>query len=207
MATNLKSLTLRIIITAIALIFVLDFFFKAKLIQDTAFSLQRFVIPIGGFALGLGGITMGLYYARRIMRKDKFWQYDIAGVLSMLFMGLLGFLEASPQPILQWYTYNIVTPIEQAIWSALAFYLASASIRALRAKSVETALLLAGAIFVMIGNAPVGPALWPASADIARWFMDVPNMAEARGINLIVAFGTFLLAARVFLGRERTILG
>jgi hypothetical protein len=108
------------------------------------------------------------------------------------------------------YTYwfsNLYVPLDATIFSMLAFYIASAAYRAFRVRTAEATVLLVSAVLVMMGRAPIGPAVWKEFTPITSWIMAVPNTAGMRGIIIGVALGVLSMGIRVLLGRERGYLG
>ena len=104
-----------------------------------------------------------------------------------------------------------------AMFSLLAFFVASAAYRAFRARNKEATLLLVAAVIVMIGRVPVGSYLyhlipWVGSRypnflnDITSWIMNYPNTAGQRGIMIGAALGAVSMALRMLLGIERSYL-
>ena len=67
-------------------------------------------------------------------------------------------------------------------WACLAFYVASASYRAFRARNLEATVLLGSAILVMLGATPVGGVIWSKFPVIQRWLIDIPNMTGQRAL-------------------------
>ena len=78
---------------------------------------------------------------------------------------LLAFLKMDlpfgpKSPIFVWLFNYVQVPMDATMFSLLAFFIASAAYRAFRARTLEATLLLAAALIVMIGNAPVGDLIW-----------------------------------------------
>lgn len=203
---SFKNLVTTAIIVITSLVLFVAFFLTTPAIKDAASAIQVFTVPLGGFALGLGALSLAIYYSKRIMKKEQYWQYNVVALASMATVIVLGFLEPQPQSTFQWYNLNVLTTLETAIWSVLAFFMVSAAYRGLKIRTVESSLLMIAAIFVMLGNAPIGPALWGPFADIGAWIMNVPNVAGMRGLNIVVAIGIFVIALRTYMGRERSTL-
>jgi len=89
----------------------------------------------------------------------------------------------------------------------LAFFIASAAYRGFRVRNVESVLLLAAAVIVMIGRVPIGKMIFPYSPEVADWILRVPSMAARRGIFIGIGLGSIATALRVIVGIERTYLG
>ena len=58
--------------------------------------------------------------------------------------------------LFKWMFDNIFTPLSATMFALLAFYVASASYRAFRARNFEATLLLLAGIIIMIGRVPIG---------------------------------------------------
>ena len=99
-------------------------------------------------------------------------------------------------------------PMGATMFALLAFYIASASYKAFRARSAEATVLLLAAIIVMLGQVPAGVSMFGESInDITHWILNVPNLASKRGIALGVGLGMVATSLRILLGIERTYLG
>lgn len=112
--------------------------------------------------------------------------------------------------------YNLHLPLGATMYALLAFYVASASYRAFRAKNREATVLLAAAFIILLGSTPFGTMLtsWiPRSLDVleipnlAVWIMSSPNLAGQRAIMIGIGLGVVSMSLRLILGIERTYLG
>ncbi len=93
------------------------------------------------------------------------------------------------------------------MFALLAFYNASASFRAFRARNLEAALLLVAAALIMIGRVPLGEAIFPPITAVQQWIMEFPNTAAKRAIMIGVGLGMTATALKLMLGIERAYLG
>jgi len=180
------------------------------------------------FAFILGGGNLVRMHSRKVAARREGWIYSLvclAGFFAMLTVGLLKL--GNPEPgwtgdvnksgsyyqILYQYIFS---PISSTIFALLAFYIASASYRAFRAKNAEATLLLGTAMIILLGRTFLGPLLtgWlPPSLEffeitnLANWIMAVPNQAGNRAIMLGVALGIVSLSLKVILAIDRSHLG
>jgi hypothetical protein len=164
---------------------------------------------ISGFTMILGITSLIVHHYFKISRKLRDWQFSLVVYATFLTVFLVGMifgldngLEISPTPTGFVYFY-ILSPLQSTMFSLLAFYIASASYRAFRARNSEATLLLFAAVLVMICRVPIGQAISSYMPLIAQWVMNVPNSAAQRGILLGVALGAISMSLRILLGIEK----
>ena len=187
----------------------------------------EWALVIGPFALVLAVATLVQTHWVRIHRRAEHWQYSyvvFAGMIIMVLIGIPTFLNKisflSPSfgpksPIFVWLFNYVQVPMDATMFSLLAFFIASAAYRAFRARTLEATLLLAAALIVMIGNAPVGDLIWNTVMPFAdnlpsaarQWILDNPNLSARRGIILGISLGVISQSIRIILGIERSYLG
>jgi hypothetical protein len=97
------------------------------------------------------------------------------------------------------------------MFALLAFFVASASYRAFRARNKEATLLLISGFLVMLGAVPIGeilsiPGVFSV-AEVSDFIMNVPVMSVQSGIMIGVALGVISTSLRLILGIERSHLG
>lgn len=188
---------------------------------------------IAAFAFILGGGNLLRIHLTRISRRDHEWLFSIvtvAGFLVMLVVGLLkigttdngtgmqlGLDLADTRLAYDWLYAAIFVPCQATMFSLLAFFVASASYRAFRAKTPESTVLLLAAFVILVGRTPVGHLLtaWmPAPfsdyfhiPNLSAWIMSFPNLAGQRTIQIGIALGIISNSLRLILGVERSHLG
>jgi predicted permease len=197
---------------------VLAFFVPHPAVAASAQEMQGWEIIIVAFTAVLGiGNLIGVH-AGKIQRRREGWGYSavlIACLTGMALMGLFkGIREGTP---FYWLYDNVMATLSAAMFSLLAFFIASAAYRAFRARNKEATLLLVAATIIMLGRVPLGSWLWqklpylgghfPHALDqLTQWVMDVPNAAGQRGIKIGAALGAVSMALRMLLGVERSYL-
>jgi hypothetical protein len=199
-------------------------FFLSEDVPGVAFVRDRvetWMVIIAGFALLLGVVNVVQSNVRKIERREKGWPFAVSLLAGLIVTGAFGILSAvrvgpfqglgalpdgSPTPF-HWMTVNFFNPLQAAMFSLLAFYIASAAFRAFRVRNVEATILLVAAVIVMFGRIPIGEMVFPWMPQITEWIMDTPNTAAQRGIIIGAALGAASLSLRVILGIERAYLG
>jgi len=134
----------------------------------------------------------------------------LIGLVITVVVGLIGFKKyGSPfhmqSPFMFVYTYAIV-PLQATMFALLAFFIASASYRAFRARNTVATLLLVSAVIVMLGRVPIGAAISHFFPAAQEWIMDIPQLAAKRGIQIGAALGAVSMSLRILLGIERSYL-
>lgn len=178
-----------------------------------------FLRILSAFAIILGLVSLMRVHQDKIKRKRENWQYSyvlIIGFVASSIIGLFGGVEgelflptriAGFQFDIQTLYLNIIVPLGSTMFALLAFFMASASYRAFRARSVESSLLLAAAFIIMIGVLPLADKISTHLPSFAQWIMDIPNVAAKRGITFGIALGGIATSLKIILGIERSWLG
>ena len=162
----------------------------------------------------LGTWSLIRYHVRKIQRRQENWQYSYItiGGLGVTVVGALVWTTTrGPYP---WLFNHVQVPMQSTMFSLLAFFVASASYRAFRARSLHATLLLVAGALVMLGRVPIGSyfsgtvfGLRISLVDISDWLLNVPNLAAKRGIMIGVGLGMTATAIKIVLGIEKTYLG
>ncbi len=168
---------------------------------------------VSGFTMLLGIDNLIRSHARRIARTNTGWGHSIVllmGLVVTVVVGVIGFSRlGSPfhihSPFMFVYTHVIV-PLQGTMFALLAFFIASASYRAFRARNTVATLLLISALIVMLGRIPIGAAISDFFPAAQEWIMDVPQLAAKRGIQIGAALGAVSMSLRIILGIERSYL-
>jgi len=159
---------------------------------------------VAAFAVILGVLNLIKLHSQKVLRQRNGWGYSVILLSGVGAMGISGVIFGIQEGSLFYYLWqNMMIPLEATMFSLLAFFVASASYRAFRARTPEAALLLVAATIVMIGRVPIGDLLYHALPNWADWIMDIPNTAGQRAIKIGIALGTVSASLRIILGIER----
>lgn len=192
---------------------------------DDTFSL--FFNILAAVAFLLGAFNLIRIHGDKISRRAPHWPYSVVTIVGFLLMlaaglfkignpdGLSGSLDHKSS-MFGWLYNAMFAPLQATMFSLLAFYVASASYRAFRAKTREATILLSAAFIILIGRTFLGNllTLWlPDQLEffkipiLANWIMTSPNMAGQRAIQIGIALGIISTSLKIILGIERSYLG
>jgi hypothetical protein len=168
-------------------------------------------------AIWLGALNLLKLSILKIAGKKADWGYSVVVIACFLLITIPGIATGEgfrdDGTMFTWLYDFVYTPLSSTMFAILAFFVASASYRAFRARNLEATLLLAAAFFVMLGRVPVGDALtffMPEGyqlSDLATWIMNFPQTAGQRAIMIGIALGIVSTSLRIILGIERSHLG
>jgi hypothetical protein len=213
---------------AVGWFMIVDFFVPRT--KPVGTELQNWAIIMTACAAILGVANVARINLLKVSRRDRDWGYAIVLLAGLGVMVLLGTLL----PIARWalgvdtpwrlgstalagvtsgslfdrlYTSTYV-PLSSTMFSLLAFYIASAAFRAFRVRTLESTLLAATALVVMLGNVPVGDAMTGGFLpQVTNWINSVLQVAGQRAILIGAALGAISTGLKVILGIERNFLG
>ncbi|MHC4660110.1 MAG: hypothetical protein ACYS8W_00350 [Planctomycetota bacterium] len=215
----------RIFISVLTFVGGLYFFFEYVMPRESGLTdiipeIGPRVQVIGVMALFLGMINLTRMHMHKVLRARPGWYNSLACIIALFVMFALALLQYFFQKT-AWIKLSYDTlfqyvriPLDATIFSLLAYYIASAAYRAFRIKSIEATVMLAVALFVMLGQIPMGQAItrwlpetgywsWLRLENIKLWIMDVPNSAATRGILFGGAIGSLAMSLRLWLSLER----
>ncbi len=172
---------------------------------------------IGACAIWLGALNLLKISFQKTMKKKADWGYAVVTIISFFLITIIGFTAGEgfrePGTGFTWLYDFVYTPLSATMFAILAFFVASASYRAFRARNLDATLLLVAAFLVMIGRVPVGYSISSFMPDafqlqnIATWIMQFPQTAGQRAIMIGIALGIVSTSLRIILGIERSHLG
>lgn len=195
---------------------------------DTAednFSIFFNIIAGVAFVLGAGNLIK--IHGNKISRRSPHWKYSIVTLVGFFVVLVAGFGKIgnpqgwqgpvqTPGSAFYWLYQSIFSPLQATMFSLLAFFVASASYRAFRAKTPESTLLLVAATIILVGRTPLGhyltfwlpePLQFFHIPNLSGWILAIPNLAGQRAIIIGIALGIISTSLKIILGIERSYLG
>jgi hypothetical protein len=196
---------------------------------------------LASVAFILGGGNLLKIHLKKISDRGVGWGYSGIVVAAFLVTLVIGLWKIGVNPSPQfpsypwsgqyrqlgspfWFIFQYAfTPLTATMFSLLAFYVASASFRAFRAKNLEASLLLGTAFIVLLGRTFAGvaltnwidPSVWSGLRyftglrleNLTVYIMSVFNTAGNRAIMIGIALGIVSTSLKVLLGIDRSYLG
>lgn len=214
-----------LITLVVGTVLILSVFFPPAERLGEDFSIFFDIIAV--FAFFLGGGNLVRIHGNCLYKKNKDWAFSLVTLLGFFIMLIAGLFKlgnpggisadvAASGSLFQMLYDWIFNPLGATMYALLAFYVASASYRAFRAKNREATILLIAAFIILLGRTPLGvyATSWiPESfsllqiPNLAIWIMTSPNLAGQRAIMIGIALGVISMSLRLILGVERTYLG
>ncbi len=186
---------------------------------DLADTFSDWYSIISAFAIWLGALNLMKISIEKVSKKQKDWFFAITTIVSFLLIVIVGFFFSGGRQFLDlgtrfdWLYRYVYSPLSATMFALLAFFVASASYRAFRARNAQATVLLLAAFIVMVGRTPFGdwitgfmPVGWQMS-NLTNVIMNYLNVAGQRAIMIGISLGIVSTSLRIILGIERSYLG
>lgn len=183
-----------------ALVVLVDFF-TTGLVDGIGHALALWVSIIAGVLLLLGLGNIARVHLERLQRGGTGRFYSLALLVSaavVIVAGIIGRVAGWQDGVSNWIFQYVYQPLATTLFSLLAFLLISTALRTLRIRNVESALLVIGALVVLLGQIAFAP--FNSLGAIAQWFQDYPVLGIVRGILIGTALGAIATSLRYLLG-------
>ncbi len=188
----------------VGLITLLDLFFTNTLLDPIGATFREWTIILTAFALLLGVSNLLFVHLSRIIRRNETGAgYSFIVLVTFAIVTILGIWFGVSSAPMNWIFNNLYVPLQSAFFGLAAFFLATAAYRALRARNIETTLMLLAALVVFVGQIPLASTPLGILSTARDWVLAVPSTAGVRGILLGVALGTIATALRLIIGMDR----
>jgi hypothetical protein len=184
-------------------IVLLDYFIAEPTLDSLGHTLVTWVTILAAVAFVLGLLNLARVHGGRVAQGRTGWPYSLALLGALLVTLLLGLAPGSggaSDPALSWLFIYVYQPLSAAIFSLLAFYIATAAFRTLRLRTWEAGGLLVSGVIVLLGQIPLGAQLWDTLPEARTWLLAVVSMAGLRGVIIAASLGAILTGLRVLLG-------
>ena len=207
-----------IITGVVGIAYILQYFVPHTPFDKVEHLFSDWLSIIAACAIWLGALNLLKLSFINVVKRKKDWFFSVVIIAAWMTMALTGIGEGpgfqEPGTKFDWLYNNIYTPLSATMFAMLAFYVASASYRAFRARNFQATLLLVAAFLVLSGRVLFDeillgflPADWKVLSTISDFIMQVLNTAGQRAILIGIALGIVSTSLRIILGIERSYLG
>lgn len=193
-----------LVLTASGVIMIANFYIQYKPLNNLGKGLLNWGIVIAAFSLGLGAVNLIQTKVKNVA-SNKDVVCSLATIVAFAVMAVAGIVTDQKGEMYTFLFKNMLQPLGDTVFALLAFYIASASYRAFRFKTFETAVLLVSALIMLLGNTPLMGLVSKQLPNWANWVLTTPTVAARRAITVSAAIGALAAALRAFLGLETRI--
>ena len=202
----------KIVLSITIILMVTNYYLSPQLFQDIGKYIKEFVVVIAAVMLGLGFINALLRDIPKITKKEPGqWYFSL---LTIIFIFVMLFLCAGnkymPGTFSGMYSFlyqEVYRVLGNAIGAFAAFFVFTATFRAMRLRTLESGAFTISHILAVLGNAPIGAVIWPGIPIIADWINEVVVSAGLRGFIITSSLGGVILVFRYVIGKIETVLG
>lgn len=199
-----------VIVFATAMLFILEFFVTIPGIdfKSAATTVNNWGIVLTAFTLAFGAVNLFIFHGRHISRRTKGqWPFSLWMLIVIVIFIAIGVSSGVSSSQYTWLYNASYFALSATVYSSLGFYMTSGIYRALRAKNIESGLLLIVGIIALARNAPAVASAFPPIIPWEAWLSAVPTTSAQRGIMIGAALGALALGIRTMIGRETGFLG
>jgi len=194
---------------------------------------------VGAFLFGLGIYSLLRIHIKQFVRLKKDWFFSMVLLVSMLAMVIFGYAQYFQEKHnpgvdfsdpAKWTFVNkgfnfmfegLLQQMDAVMFSLIAFFILSAAYRAFRIRSVESTVLMASALLMMLTIMGAVDFAWSGVVKsmthgdatsvlnnlelsrIAEWVKQYLQVPSLRALDFGIALGGLAMAIRIWLGLEK----
>lgn len=216
------------------LFYVLEFFLPTQAVTkpNGVVARENFLTPwiptvinplaqiLAALLLGLGSYSLFRIHATNVARQRTGWVNSLALLVAGATMIVFGFWSLANQSHPAWVDQvysslfdGLYQNMDAAMFSLIAFFILSAAYRAFRIRSIESSILMAAALVVLLGLSfgTLFTSAVPAEGLAANfrietwssWILSVISIPALRAIDFGIGLGLLAMGLRIWLGIER----
>lgn len=166
--------------------------------------LYRGIFLLSAFALVLGVVNILWVHLRRVQSGQREWTYSLVLLLVAITVLAIGLTVGGGTTgvLIEWIFEHVIAPLQSALFSITAFFLAAAAYRFMRIGRTGGTWMLIGALLMFFIQIPASNALLTdASRTTFDWLLNQPIMAALRGVILGSSLTLLVVFVRFVTGR------
>lgn len=164
--------------------------------------LYIWMLVLSACVLLLGVFNVAHVHWQRIRLGEREWGLSVVLLAMLLAVAGAGLLDSAGvfNPAVVWFFDSVIAPLQASLFALTVFFLAGAAYRYLRVQYRGGAWVVAGALLVLLVQAPLGRAILPEEVDAAtNWLVSYPVTAALRGVLLGSSLALMLIGVRFLL--------
>ncbi len=207
-------------------------------LKDANGTVSSFGTILSAFMIGMGVYSLLRVHLTKITRKRPDWGYSVVLLASIVIMAFFGYGDwmqtigpkGSDLQFQKNWTFmqygrdllfeGLLQQMDAAMFSVIAFYILSAAYRAFRIRSIESTILLAAALIVVVSkmgavtfmvDVPIAKAAETTPflanfqiGEISKWISDTVQTSSIQGVKFGVGLGALAMGLRMWLSLEKT---
>ncbi|MBP5286453.1 MAG: hypothetical protein J6Z08_00980 [Elusimicrobiales bacterium] len=209
------------IVVTIGVITLATYFIPHRAAQTYLDGMNSWLSIIYSYAILVGFVSLFMTHGKKIAKRVEGWGYSLFMFLGFFLMFIPACFSHGKQSVDGIMTYYgwayqfLFQPLSATMFSVLAFYIISTVYRSFRVKSAQAFVLFICALILVLGNVPVGQAIWETLlgwtglhiANLTDWLMSVVSVSAKRGIMIGLAVGGVVTCLKMIFTIERSYLG
>ena len=201
-----REFTVLLVAASFALVFV-PYFLDIPPLMGLSTKMAMIVSIINSFAILLALYAQTKRSILRVGQRLQGWPYHLWTVCLLYLVAIVGLLFGQTSQTFLFFQYAFLMPAGAVQYSILTFYMASAGMKAFRARSPQATLLIIAGILVMLGQAPFTAAYFPPIDDIRLYLAENFAKAAAKMFSISMVVGAIVLCVRILTGNEDQAIG
>lgn len=180
-----------------------SWYFSSPQVDAIAQELQLWNVNIATFTLFVGIITIFSRYINTVMKREKYWLYQLYGmilIISWIIFGVFSGLYSNTYQVA--YLSTKIT-LHIAILGQLVFFMISGAYRVFRIRTIRSTYFALLAVIVTLLFNPWISVPFPLADKLVFWLLENPAMAGYRALLISGAIGGVVLSIRLLLGVEK----
>ena len=201
-----REFTILLVAASFALVFV-PYFLDIPPLMELSTKMAMIVSIINAFAILLALYSQTKRSILRVGQRLHGWPYHLWTVCLLYLVAIVGLLSGQTSTTFLFFQYAFLMPAGAVQYSILTFYMASAGMKAFRARSPQATLLIIAGILVMLGQAPFTGAIFPPIEGIRNYLAENFAKAAAKMFSISMVVGAIVLCVRILTGNEDQAIG
>jgi hypothetical protein len=207
MSSILKNRQLQIVVLILSFLLVfVPYFIEIPQINAASTELVTITSIVSAFTVALAVISQYQRGMHFITRRTKGWYFKAYMLIAIVLMLAFAVMSRNSGPY-EWVMLSIVNPLSSVNYTILAFYMSSTAARAFRARNTQALLLLLVGFIVLLYQAPLTGAIFPAINPVGVYIGSTFVTAVGSMFLISVTVGAIVFGVRVLLGKEPSVLG